>query len=924
MMKWLNNHRTAVGYILVAAVFTGVGLATLELLPKLSGELAARGYEMQSPEYLWLMALIPILWFVRLHSLTDMPFLQQMLSATLRSAMIVAMALALTQITHVSHESKKVATVMLVDVSESVPDEVLTDAHERLQALWAAAGDEHLVRLVTFAETARVVPLNAGSEGKLGPIARHKQGVLGTDLQQAMRLAYGLYPPGRHKRMVIVTDGNETTGNAISEVATATRLGIQLHYGTLPDLQPKPEMMVVGLDVPEDIEPNVPFEVSAQLISNQAGAPARCTLKVDKLVAGVQKLDAEQGEQTIEFEKVRVREGGEHAFHVDCAPQMAEGATEEAVRTKDRFASNNTFEVTRFVKEKPRLLYVEGESMYSRNFKAALKDDFRVEVRGSTGIPRTLAEMKRFKSIVISDVPRIGTFSRENMTNRQMHRLHDYAKAGGLLIFTGGQDSLGPGGYGSTYLERRVLPVKLEVEHELETPRLALAMVIDRSGSMSGQKLELAKKAGRATVRELDKRDRVGIIAFDSAPQKLIRMTRASAKSKFDRALGKLNAGGGTAIGAALEDAFEMLNGVEAKVKHVILLTDGQSNRQGVLNLVEQAARQRITVSTIAVGAGSDRTLLRNIAEVGKGRFYYTNSPEQIPKLFVDETREVAGESIVEEPVRAVVNSRFKNLKFLRGLNLRGSPPIMGYVPTQAKRRADVVFRTTEGDPLLARWKQGKGWVYVWTSDIKNKWGRRWLHWGGFAPFWRQLVKDGIHQEKRDKEFPIEVDVARHTLRIATDAVDDKDQFIKGVTSKARITDPTGKVHEVTLTQSAAGRSEAELPVDKYGPYIVDITHTKGEQKLATSRGRIAYPYPEEHLRFEQDLTRIATLAEMTGGQANPAAASLFVVKGHGKTHRTPAWHWFLYLVLAAFLLDVFLRRVRLWPGSTVRWGGAA
>lgn len=919
-MNRIRKHRLAIGYVVVAALFTGLALLWLEYLPFGLSELERHGYEMESPEYLWLIAAIPLLWFVRLHTLTDMPWLQQLLSVTLRSAMILAMALALTRVSQISHEPRKAATVMVVDVSESVPDSVLVDANKTLQAVWDARG-EGLVRLVTFAGTARVVPLQAGEDGKLPAITRHETEVLATDLQEAMRLAYGLFPPGFFKRLLVVTDGNETNGNVLAEINTAARLGIRVYHSSLPELETQPEMMVQALNVPTKIEPNVPFDVSVQVMSNQDGAQVKCLLKVDQLIAGAQTAELAKGEQTIDFDEVRVRNGGEHSFQVDCGPAVEDETPEEEIRARDRFASNNHFELSRFVEEKPRLLYVEGEAMYSRNFRSALADDFRVEVRGAAGIPKTLAEMQKFKAIVISDVPRHSAYWRENMTNRQMHQLHDYAKAGGMLLFTGGQDSLGPGGYGDTYLERQVLPVKLDVEHELETPRLALVLVIDRSGSMSGRKLELAKKAGRATVAELDKRDRVAVIAFDSQPQTLIRLTRASARSRFDRALSRLTAGGGTAIYPALEEAFEMLEGTEAQLKHVILMTDGQSNRQGMLALVEEAARKRITISTIAVGSGSDRALLALVAQHGNGRHYYTESAEAIPKLFVDETREVAGESIVEEEVRAVVPARYAGLRFLRGTGVTRAPRLGGYVPTRAKRTAQVVMKTSSGDPLLVRWKRGQGWVYVFTSDIKNKWARRWLRWSGFAPLWRQLIKDGMHEEEHETEFPIEVTVARHTLTIATDAVDDQDRFVSGVNSTATVLDPTGERHEVVLTQSAAGRYEAELPISKYGPYQVDVVHEHEGERLAISRGRATYPYAEEHLRFEPDLSRLMSLASATGGIADPKPASLFEVRGEELTHRSPVWHWLLYAVLAAFLLDVFLRRVRLWPGRMLGWG---
>jgi Ca-activated chloride channel family protein len=572
------------------------------------------------------------------------------------------------------------------------------------------------------------------------------------------------------------------------------------------------------------------------------------------------------------------------------------------------------------VPQKPKLLYVEGEGLYSRNFFDALKDDFEVDVRGQTGIPKSADELKKYKAVVISDVPKQTAMYRENMTYRQMRLLHDYVVRGGMLMMTGGQDSLGPGGYTGSYLERQVLPVRLEVEHQIEMPRLALVLVIDRSGSMSGKKLELAKKAARESVNVLSRQDKVAIIAFDSQPNRIIRLTTATSIRRFDNSLRSLTAGGGTAIFPALDMAFNMLDRVQAQLKHVILLTDGQSNRTGILALVEEASRKKITISSIAIGSGSDRSLLSSIADVGRGRYYFTESAESIPKLFVDETRQVAKEAVVTDRFKAVLNPRFAKLRFMRGIRLTSAPPLGGYVLTQAKPGTQTIMVTNRGEPLLVRWKRGKGWVYVFTSDIKNKWGRSWIKWEGFAPLWRQLIKDSIEKEEKVVEFPLSVNAERHSLSIATDSIDHKDQFVSDIESTATITDPKGKKQVVKLTQSASGRSDAKLPISLYGPYRVDVKHRQNGKMVAISRGRVSYPYPEEHLRWAPNMERLSALASRTHGQVDPSTATLMSAEGEQLTHREPMWAGLLYAVLFTFLLDVFLRRVRIGPARPIRW----
>ena len=136
MKAWIQEHRLAVGYTLVA-LFSAAGFgAVSHFYPTWLSALTVAGYELERPGFLWLAAAIPLLWFVRLHSLSDTPLLQQLLSVSLRSALLLLVCIALTGVTHLTHEARKTATVVVVDVSESVPDSVLTRAHQLTQTLF--------------------------------------------------------------------------------------------------------------------------------------------------------------------------------------------------------------------------------------------------------------------------------------------------------------------------------------------------------------------------------------------------------------------------------------------------------------------------------------------------------------------------------------------------------------------------------------------------------------------------------------------------------------------------------------------------------------------------------------------------------------------------------------------------------------------
>ena len=201
-------------------------------------------------------------------------------------------------------------------------------------------------------------------------------------------------------------------------------------------------------------------------------------------------------------------------------------------------------------------------------------------------------------------------------------------------------------------------------------------LLVDKSGSMSGNRIELAKEAAKATVGILQPTDKVGIGAFDDTVQSLVRMQSASNRARILSDVSRLRASGGTNIPAALSHAYETLAVTSAKLKHIILLTDGHSDSGNIFSEILPALRiENITVSTVAVGGQSDTTSLRRIAEGGGGRYYYTSDPYNVPRIFTKETSTVSRSSMVEEPFRPKVVRR---AQVLEGISWSTAPYLLG------------------------------------------------------------------------------------------------------------------------------------------------------------------------------------------------------------------------------------------------------
>jgi Ca-activated chloride channel homolog len=865
--------------------------------------LGARTVEILRPRALYVLAAVPLLYGALRFSLVDLPRAQQWLSATLRALLVTLLALALARPSTVGHRAV-VATVLLVDVSDSVGDAQLDAAQKLVEDARAARRGDDVLRVIAFARWPHVVDLPDGALPAGATRAWRPGGGAGdtSDLAAAVELAYALYPPGTLKRAVLVTDGNETSGNLAAEAFAARDRGVRVSYATFPAAQDD-EVLIRALTLPSDVKIGAPFEVSAQVYASKPGHAIVTLFRNDFVnpLDGRKEVELAAGANTVRW-RSEVLEPGFTTYKAVLA-----------TKAHDHFAANNTAVASVAVRGKPRVLYIEGEPSASGYLASALKkESIDAEVRGPYGLPSSPREYARYDLVLLSDVPAMY------VGPAQQTALEAYVRdLGGGFIMAGGENSFGSGGYGGSRVEA-ILPVRFDVEKKRDQPQLALVLAIDRSGSMNGEKMELAKDAAKATAEILSGDDLLGVIAFDSMATPIVRLQRASNRTHILTEIAKLQAGGGTAFLPPLRTSFEWLDPTPAKRKHVILLTDGQANYEGILELVAQMAEHNITLTTVGVGAGADKTLLTKMAEDGGGRFYYAQDPQSVPKIFTKETTQVARSALVEEAIGLRV---VKHVELLDGVGITEAPPLRGYVATKPKPLSETILESTLGEPLLARWRVGLGQTAAFTSDVKNRWAAEWVRWPGYAKFWAHLVRStmrhapGVSGAATGASFDLHVDVDPPRAHVAVDAIAGDDRFLSGLDAQLLVIDPEHpqKPLEVALAPTAAGRYEGEFALDRYGSFLLRGVLKRGGSEVAEAAGTVSLPYPREYLALPADEALLRRVADVTGGRARPTAAQLFDAGGEQVTFHRELWPWLLWAVAALLLLDIASRRVRLW-----------
>jgi uncharacterized membrane protein len=865
-------------------------------------------HELLDPRLLAVILLAP--WFVGVlaWTLADLPWQQRFVTVILRIAFVGSLAIALARPVRAA-DTDKVATVYLVDVSDSVPDEALEDAQTLVDEAYTLKEGDDLVRIVTFAVRPRLLEPETDEGGDKPPRLQRHAVVEGADnpnggsnLQAALQLAYGLYPPGYLRRAVLVSDGLQTDGDVLAEANRAAEHGVKLH--TIAYKRPPPaEVAVRALDMPERVKVGETFEIKADVYASRKTKAKARLYQGETLngLDGIKDLELEPGANEVVFKSV-VRVPGEVTYALTLDGIAA-----------DRFPENNRWATTVDVPGRPQVLYLEGTPQHAGPVSRALTaQQFDVDVRSPAGFPGSLKEMERFDFVILSDTPK------EAVSLQSQELLEQYVRdLGGGFLFAGGENGYGLGGWYRTTIAR-MLPVHMESEQRKEMPSVAMVLVIDRSGSMTGLPMEMAKKAAEATLEVLADDDVLGVIAFDSQPHRYVKMQPARNRSRIRGLISRIQPGGGTEIFPALDAAYNDLTVTQARKKHVILLTDGKAPASGIRDLVTAMIAESITVTTVGLGGDLDEQLLKMIADVGGGRYHSVPDPQSLPRIFTKETEMVARAAAVEDwfPV-----AQTGYASFLRTIDVRTAPYLHGYVSTKMKATpaVELLASADTEEPILARWRVGTGWSLAWTSDVKSRWAVEWLSWPGWEKFWGQLVREHMRQKHR-REIDMKTEVVGGELVASIDAFTLDERFDNGLSSKLRVIGPQPKGAErtVPMRQTAPGRYEARVPLDKYGSFLLRAEHARRQDDgtlspFASSSGHVSNPYPREYAAFQPDELTLERAALATSGLFNPQdRAVAFSPEGETITFHEELWPRFVMAAIAIFLLDLLLRRVRL------------
>lgn len=848
------------------------------------------------PYFLFLLLLLPWVPVVLRWSLTGFDRKKQMLLSAMRAAALAALILAMAG-PHFDRSTHDLSVVYLVDGSASISEEALDEARAFVAQSRMAARPGDQTATVLFAGEAHL----AESRETLPDEER-----LATNIDAALELGAAATGDGRAPRLVLLSDGNETSGDSEERARLLAARGIPVD--TVPLHNPfTPEVLVDELETPMRQPAGEPFHVRAWIKSN-VETPARVLLYRDQFLVAEKQIDLSPGRREVRFENQTAGEGVS-TFEVDIRPET------------DTRPENNRLEATVVSRGPPRVLISDSRPGQLTAVRSLLeREGFEVDLRPPEALPTQLSDLQRYDLLILSDLPA------SYLSGRQMELYQRWVRElGGGLLMAGGENSFGAGGWLGASLGR-ILPVAMDQADREERPTVALMVILDRSGSMGASvgggntKLSLANRGAVMAMRMLEEQDYISVLAVDTRIHEVVPMSRVRDTDALERQIMSITAGGGGIyILTSLIEARQQMRRVDAGVKHLIIfsdaadaeekyageMADGLQSGGDALDVAAGMAAQQITTSVVALGYLHDRDTawLRTLAGRGGGRFYLTGDAAALPEIFAAETNTVVQTSLVEEPVavRAIPGS-----PVAEGVSWSEAPYLLGYNKVRAKPAAEIHLVSEYGDPLLTTWRYGLGRVGAWAPDAKSRWAAEWLRWGGFAQFWIQTAR---HLARTDEPTLVETDFAERdgVLEAVWDFYQPDGRFFNDLHPAVSVLYFDGRTQSLPVGQTAPGRYRADIPIESDGAMVISLS----------AEGAFEAPYlagwtpgfPKEFRALETDEEKLRAIADITGGRFAPNAETIFRDRESAVTRRTDLGPWLIALALLVLPAEILARR---------------
>ena len=795
-----------------------------------------------------------------------------------KALMLVMVALALAGPV-LSWQERKVALAVVADTSASLSGKDLAREQNILKQIDSAKGSNELEvipfarspRDLTSAETGYKLAATAGAAGN------------GTNLEAPVRNALASLPTGMLHRILLITDGNENEGALTRAAWQAKELHVPIDTIALAG-RDRPQILAEAVGLPPAVFTGEQFPVDLTVYSPKA-TDATVDLAAEGKSIGSHIVSLTAGEN-----RIQMRASLNAAGAIDVS-----GSVQAAGLGASRFEGAVSV-------RRPKVVWVSQDTAGTEKHIAGLLASNKFDFTQVHALPDSLDDAQ---IIVFNNI------NFEAMSPADKQRIETFVKGGGGALWIAGENNM--------YVDRkgqpedaleRTFPAKLAPPREPEDT--VVVLVMDKSASMEGKKIELSRAAAAGVIDNLRPEDQVGILIFDNSFQWTVPIRRADDKPLLRRLIAGITPDGGTQIPAALTEAYRKMAPLTATFKHMVLLTDGISEEGDSMKLAKDAADHKTTISTIGLGQDVNKPFLEKLATIAGGKSYFLVDPSGLEQILLHDVKEHTGTVAIEKAIAVDIKHPSD---LLDKIDMTKVPNLQGYVRFDAKPSADEILQADGKDPLLTRWQYGLGRATVFASDAKSRWSADWVTWAGFDTLWTNIFRD-LLPRGTDSEAIASFDAANQELVV--------DYHLS---SRAAAPDNPPEIY-------AIGPGDFRKPLKLERVSLLDyrarvrIGEAQGLFRVRPLNDSRIFPEvglyrPEEELtEYGSNQALLKSVSAATGGRFEPNPEQAFENGGQSIESTVRLWPILLGLAILLNLAELIMRK---WRGiiESVRAPGA-
>lgn len=796
--------------------------------------------------------------------------------------------------------------IVLLDRSRSMPGQAAARVREVLELARAESERGDRLALVAFGAQAALEAPPSDDLRWDGGFTRALD-VDASNLASAIDLGVQLIAPGRPGALLLVSDGESNAGDALAAARAALARGVRVDV--LPLARGAgAEVAIERLELPAESGLFEPYPIHAWIRSSEA-REVEFELVRDGEVLARGRRAVTPGSQRWSFRDLPVRAG-------------VSGVQLRLIDVADATPENDSARAALRIHGQRPVLIVNQDGAEDTLSAALRQAAIPVEVAAPEQGRLERLALSGVRAVVLENVPanRLG--------GAALSALREFVRErGGGLLMTGGRASFGLGGYHRSPLDE-LLPVSLEMRQETRKLGVAIAIVLDRSGSMGVEaapgvpKMALANLGASTAIEMLAPIDSAAVIAVDSGPhvvQPLASVTDPGAMAARARSIEA--GGGGIYCLTGIEAAVRELDSAPQRQRHIVLFADAADaeEQSGCVELIERIGRAGVTLSVVALGskADSDAKFLEECAAAGGGGCYFTLDAAELPRLFAQDTLTIARATFIDEPAECRPLADLVGLGDASALT-QSFARFDGYNVTWLRpgASAGAVIENQYSSPAFAFWQHGLGRVAAFTGQIGGQYGAPVVAWDEFGAFFVTLARwlagqeapsevfASVRREGREARVRIELDPS------AAGALDPA-RF------ELRVSEADGRARELELERVAENTFEARVLLEREGVSLGTLSLGDGR---VLELPPMSLPHSPE---FEVGLDRgrgealLRAVADESGGLVSPSMGELWRGERDGRSWRVVSRELAL-AALALLVLEIAARRLELWGAAAM------